>query len=439
MGSKAKELYVLKEHKSCQSYFIDDVKPNSRGSGGLYIRPDTALLFKPIDKGLSKTIYNAMMNFIEEIHAKNKHRKTSADGQELSLGDIFAIDKHLQEQMATLKDDDRDIAMRRMVYLRSVFKRNDDIVFAIRYAFDIEFVEEFELSEMLLTSNFEERDIFDAVADLSEIGKMASKYSFEELFNCDTCTAVLSNDNLIEKVHTFANMYGVLGILPRMFNVKPGMSPNSDFGSVETVIKEVLHYIEPVTTLADRRQTNDPSRAAYYRQRFGTMQVPEYIKLFFPDTSLIQYYDDCIQLDSMFWATYSEPLSWFLVTARSFYEEFKAIKIEGNKHSMSLGNPNLRYEYDDNSEINVFRMEFSSLYDAIRYCTVQNALRMSQKLLICEYCFQIFVKGDRRKTRFCPDTTCGGNSRKVTHATRHNKGKKQVQKKDQDMAIEVDQ
>ncbi len=398
--SEIKEVYTVKVRKSCKGYFIHS-DLNNQNEPIIYIKPNTAILFRAIDKQHSHSICNSMMNFIYAAKRNQKSYK-STDTKNMGNVDTDGIYGYLYEQMKILSDADRKIIDDRLKYLRSIFVKEEDITHTIRQVFEPDFNDEMTISDILFSNEFDDREIYDnASLDLSEIGELTSKYSFEQLYFYDIEKEEL--DNICEKVYTFVNIYGLLGILTRIFTITPSLyltNVDIDSANVETFIAEVINSIE-----------TNPMLAAEYSRRYGFMNLYEYIKLFFPDKTLMRYYDEYRFMDSRFWVKYSEPLNLFLIAARAFFEECKIIDGTGSKPCVSFDNINIKYEHNEKTDSYVFRMEFCSFFDAIRYNAMYSSMKNHSDLLLCKNCHRLFYKGEQRSRKFC-STKCGSKFRK---------------------------
>jgi len=419
--NEVKEIFLIKTYMRAYAYSIEPIKlkegnQNYHKNKKYYIRPNTTLMFKNIDKNRAKEMYDSVMPFIYkkldyDPHEYNTKYIKNPDGGDSYIEVLVHPTPNLNKLTELIKNEIRQYfdKQAKLIFSESEFEiiseRLDTLELLLEKQYNfaeiISFVLEanlgtrsklfHDIAQALFNRDFEEVDMNQAADDLWRIGKLTATYDLHHLYHCAINKAKL--DVLKEAVEKFANKYGLLGILNEVFPFNPDKFKTTidmEKTRVDTPINEIIRLVNT----EDSRYTYEDS-LEFFNTR--TMVLSEYIKFFFPDISMEQNfewlpaffpdiladqinkseferfkenysgygitindidrfndrYHDYAQMDYNYWIRYSEPLGLFLLSARIFYEELKVVSGDSKlKPCINFDNINISYEFNNNEDYN---------------------------------------------------------------------------------------
>jgi hypothetical protein len=425
--NEVEDIFDVKSHKICMCYYETDV------NGVLYLRPLTAAFYEPINKGHGKGylkfIYNKACKLLWERQTTRRNDYMKEKGlvddeifktfappelkkevykiRDSDVSEIRNLILHMARNKLT--EDEQDILKMRLTCLETIFFARDEMQFILNYALDMEPLEDLDISNHLYDVFFKKVEVPMATADLIEIATTLKKgrnsfYSYTDIINLKFKDGVL--DVLQAQALAFVNKHGLLGVLNDVFY----MNDKLLLGMLDMDAVRVITFMSTASITIDRNLSDN------------TKRMSEYIKLFFPNEPFMRYYEEFQMMDTRYWSRYSEPLYIILLAARVLIEQLERIR-KNDPQSMSpheFKGMTMFPEYSDDHKTWLYRFQFSSLFDAIRYYAIYG-IHQNMNQFRCEGCHKIVSKkkeAGKYKREYCSDR-CGNKVR----GAKHRKGK----------------
>lgn len=442
------DIYGVKEHKICKQYYYDIIGKK------VYIRPFTVKLFKPINSEYSREIYyeayqvlRKQMNIREAGYIQDcinngaKREFNMAKEQLLKSVDIKyvieCITASIEElskpdRTVRLSESDRQIIEERITLLMGIYPNPSDLPTFLRFALDMDYSYDIEISTNLIKSYYTDADVTSAFGELIEIGRVMSSYSYNEI---NTLNFATDDMEFVEKkIMEFVHKFGLLGICNSIFTISGDIVltriTSDDIVNIAIAgnPEYTLTFEDIVPIGIDMNAANVLTFMGKVRQAIETpekiierhiiskrvplpdndiMNVMEYIRIFFPDESHMSDYWEYAQMDNRYHTRYSEPMNLFLMAARMLFEELECYKHILESPYLSFNGMSMSTGYDDEYKSEFYRFQFHSLIDAIRYFAFFG-LKNNPNYFRCKQCHKLVSKIDNRRREFC-STKCSNS------------------------------